>query len=159
VQFQNVAIDITPTTTFLLEPEDWVSEVGFKRGGMLERIRGWVSTNVAVALSEASTLNNSWFEYIAKTKTDVVAFPDPLQVSSYVSEDILWTGGGSFHYCQGTTSLATPFGMNGQKYEFDVKTRRSLVADDAIHLTWAERVNNSIELVRDGLIRCLISEP
>jgi len=157
--FNNVAIDLTALTTVLLNSDDWADVAGFKRGGCLERIRGWTATMGQAALSEASVLANYWFEYISKTKSDVVAFPAPDLAASYVSEDILWTSGGGQHYVQGTTSLATPMSIAAQYREVDVKARRSLVADDIIIHTMGERVNNSIELERCGVIRCLISEP
>jgi len=155
--YANAAVDLSATASIILDADDWCDIGGFKRGGVLERIRGWLSFRATAPLSEPSAGGGAYATYISKSKSDVVAFNDPWLVGTYVSEDILWTDGGSSETVQGTGD--TPFRSYGQKIYVDVRTRRKLVADDIIVHVFGEQANVSTEWDLCGVLRCLISEP
>jgi len=152
----NQQVTVTPTQNVLLDVDDWSAVVGYQKGAVLERIRGTLYFRPSLTLSEPASISNTGFWYIGKNKTDAVTLPDPLQASTYVSEDLLWMDAYALHAVQSTGEFSMHESL---PHVIDCKARRKLASDDVITLVTAEVANNDLNIFMTGIVRCLIRLP
>ena len=104
----------------IVQATDWAGAVGFERATLLT-VRGWLN------IVQVGTEVLQWFAVVAKQGADEPAL-DALVVATYVDEDLLWTGGGSFP----ATGVAQA--TNKDDREIHIKVKRKLSVDDNITL-------------------------
>ena len=134
----------TPLRATLVQSTDWTQAVGFRRATLLG-IRGWLSWRALTASASGDAR-----AIIMKDATEAaVTAQDPNVITTYVDEDILWTGG--YSGPPGSTS----YGFNEV---INVKAKRKITVDDTIRFVVSESLIASPNATRvAGVLRCLLN--
>jgi len=130
----------TATAAFpIIAGSDWFGAAAGRGSAMLMSIRGWIS--LGSVGGTATTIAMA----IVKADKDT-SLNSPLDVATYVEDDILWTGGWNK-----PASATEPF-MN---FDVNVKAKRKISSDDEIFLVIDAADTNvtEISLVLRGLLK------
>ena len=136
----------TTVEAVIVAPTDWsgVAGLGLERATLL-RVRGWLSA--APAVEDVSTGGIFFVIYVVDEDAALV---NPLDVSTYVNEDVLWTGGAQFAG-QGALAIET---RPSVEWEVDIKAMRKLTSGQEVRL--AAQVITGLNVRWSGTLRGLV---
>ncbi len=140
-----IAAGITQSFPLVLD-EDWSGAGGQERATIL-RIRGWLSVHNKTTTGIRP--EGAWFAYITVQDEDAAAAAADLP-STYVDEDILWTGGGVF--------TATDTNATGHVTDLlvDVKAMRKIRIGQVCRLVITNVSGGDLE--NSGVLRALLNK-
>ncbi len=124
----------------LINDADWVGAAG-QPSATIIGIRGWLSV-VGTGVVDSNT-----FMYIGTVDEDVTSFASPNAASTYVQEDIMWTGGTG-------KGVAAIEGQPIKQFDINVKTKRKIKAGTNLVLSAECNIDDDVRLI--GIIRCLL---
>jgi len=140
-----VALVAGSNTQFdVVNDTDWVPSSGTAKATLL-RIRGWL--NMVSKVGSGSFAGGALFAYIGVFDEDT-ASPAANLVSTYVDEDILWTGGVQFPFLDSGAADA-------YRLDVDVKAQRKIRNGEEVRLVVTNNlvVPVDISFLLRGLLR------
>jgi len=140
----NADLGATPLQANIVQASDWTAAPGFRRGTLMA-VRGWLCAGAGVFTNIARDSR----ALIAKEAAEApVGSLDPNLVTTYVNEDVLWTGG--YNSVSGSTGPVF--------FDVHVKTKRKITVDDEIRIVVSEALAGAPNGVSwTGILRGLIN--
>ncbi len=119
----------------IVADSDWVPAAGTARATLM-RTRGWF--DIINKDTSGSFAGGSVFMYVGVFDEDV-ASPAASLVSTYVDEDVLWTGGGQFPFQESGAAMSL-------HKHIDIKSQRKLTTGSEVRVVITNAMVVSIEM-------------
>ena len=134
------SLGTTPTKFELINDADWVSGAG-QPSATIIAVRGWFS------IVGTGVVDSNSMQFIGIQDDDIATQPDPNTVATYVTEDIMWTGGTG-------KGVAAIEGQPIAHTELNIKVKRKIKAGTRLVLVAQCNVVDDMRII--GIVRCLL---